>query len=177
MNVQTPLRFPSTLRRRGSRRHRVPGLAASREAFTLVELVIVVLIVGILAAAAGPRFANSLMYYRAEAAAQRIRADLELARKHAMTSSTSQQVVFSTVSNGYTLSDMTHLDHPSLQYEVKLSEAPYFASLSSVNFGVEGKVTFDGYGVPDLGGSVVVQAGAYQKTITLDPDSGRATVE
>jgi prepilin-type N-terminal cleavage/methylation domain-containing protein len=145
--------------------------------FTMVEVVIVVLIVSILVAAAAPRLADSLYYYRAEAAAERIRADLELARKHAVTSSANQQVAFSTAADHYTLVNVPDPDHASLQYEVRLSHAPYRASLSSVDFGGDEMVQFDGYGVPDSGGTVVIQAGAYQKTVTLDPDSGRATLQ
>lgn len=148
-----------------------------RRGFTLVELAIVVLIVGIMVAAAAPRFADSLVYYRAEAAAKRIEADLKLARKQAITSSSAQAVDFVTGSNKYILTGMEHPDHPSLEYEVKLSEAPYLVLLGSADFGGDETVQFDGYGVPDSGGTVVVQSGQYQKTITLDPDSGRASVQ
>lgn len=145
--------------------------------FTLVELTIVVLIIGIMAAAAAPRFVDSLMYYRAEAAAKRIEADLKLAREAAIASSAKQQVTFSPSSNGYMLGGLPDLDHPSLEYEVKLSDAPYFASLESTDFGGDNKVEFDGYGVPDSGGTVIVRSGQYQKTITLNADTGKPTVE
>jgi hypothetical protein len=39
------------------------------------------------------------------------------------------------------------------------------------------QVTFDIYGKPDNGGSVVLQVGSWTKTIALDPDSGKATVQ
>ena len=50
-------------------------------AFTLVELVIMVLLLGIVAGTAGPKYVESLAYYRVQAAAQRVAADLRLARE------------------------------------------------------------------------------------------------
>ena len=51
-----------------------------------------------------------------------------------------------------------------------MSDEPYLATLVSANFGGNNYVTFDGYGVPEFGGSVTVGVGAYRKTITVDPD-------
>ena len=141
----------------------------------MVELTIVVLIIGIMTAAALPRFADTLSFHRAEAAANRIEADLKLARQRAITSSSSQVVVFTTGDHKYTLSGVQDPNHPSLEYEVVLSEAPYHASLGSADFGGAGQVSFDGYGVPNSGGTITVQSGQYVKTITVDPSSGKPT--
>ena len=176
MAVAIPVRFSGRLLSRGGHRRRVLHPATSRRAFTMVELVIVVLIVGILAAVAVPRFADSLIYYRAEAAAQRIKADLKLARQHAITSSSTQPVVFSTASSAYTLSGVPHLDHPSMDYEVRLSEPPYHASLVTVDFGGDALVEFDHFGTADTDGQVLVAAGAYQRVITLTAATGEIAV-
>jgi len=142
----------------------------------LVELTIVVLIIGIMVTVAVPRFADTLSYHRAEAAANRIEADLKLARQRAIASSSSQVIVFTNGGDKYTLSGVEDLDHPSLQYEVVLSEAPYHASLNSVSFGAASQITFNGFGVPNSGGTVVIQSGQYVKTITVDPNTGKPTV-
>jgi PAS domain S-box-containing protein/prepilin-type N-terminal cleavage/methylation domain-containing protein len=49
----------------------------SRNGFSLIELVIVTMIIGILGAVAAPRFADALSAYRVETAARQLRADLE----------------------------------------------------------------------------------------------------
>jgi type II secretion system protein H len=147
--------------------------------FSLVELVMVVVIIAILAAMAVPRFGNSLARRRVEAAARRIAADLALAQQWAKATSASQMVVFNFGEHTYVIEGAQGLDHPGDAYEVSLAEEPYRAAIVAINLGAETpkKVVFDGYGVPDHGGTIVVAAGGYQKTVTIDPDTGQATVQ
>ncbi len=150
-----------------------------RAALTVVELVIVVLIIGILAAAAVPSFQRSLSYHRAEAAAQRIQADLMLARKLAMTSGSKQTVSFAVSSDRYALPGLADVDHPSRPYEVRLADSPYTVLLVSAQFGEanDADVEFNGFGVPDSGGKIAIQAGDQQRTIVLDGETGKASVQ
>ena len=60
-----------------------------RCAFTFIELVIVLLVMGILTAVAAPKFFDSLLFHRVESAARRVKADLELARTQARLTSAS----------------------------------------------------------------------------------------
>lgn len=145
--------------------------------FTLLELVIVVMILGIMAAVAVPRYAESLSQHRVGAAARRIEADLELARRRARISSTGQSVQFDTGSHSYVLPGVPHLDHPGQDYAVELGRPPYTASILSADFGGDTELLFNGYGFPDSAGTIVVQSGKYQKTITVDPDTGGASVQ
>ena len=66
-----------------------------RRGFTLLELVLVVAILGVVAAIAAPRYGNAIQNYRANAAAQRLRADLEYARARAKSTSSSRTVTVS----------------------------------------------------------------------------------
>src|SRR5262245_46367557 len=54
-----------------------PGVRRCRAAFTIVELIVVLLITSILAAVAAPVFHKSLLYHRIESAARRLKQDLE----------------------------------------------------------------------------------------------------
>lgn len=144
-------------------------------AFTLVELVIVVLVIGVLAAAATPAFLDSLMFHRVESAARRLKADLEQAQQMARLTSTGQSVTFTT--SGYTLSNLIKsLDDPAAQYSVNLQEPPYELSSVTANFGGAQLITFDGYGKPSSGGSVVLTTKNHQCTVTLDATSGKAAI-
>lgn len=164
--------------RRGTTARRGRGGGGGRGAFTLVELVLVIAAVAILSAIAVPRYASALARYRVDLAAKRVVGDLALARSHARTNSTRQLIDFSTPANGYTLSGVPSPDGGAGGYVVRLGDEPYKASLGEVAFGgpVATSVRFDRFGTPDGGGTVVVSAGGYQKTVALDAVTGKAVV-
>ena len=155
------------------------SLLLRRKAFTLVELVIVLLIIGIIAAAVAPRFAASLCYHRAESAAKRIKADLALARKYARSTSTNQTVSFVVASDRYSLAGVPDLNHGSQIYEVDLSDALCNVSIVSAAFdaAADSDVEFNGYGVPDNGGTIVIESGNCQRTIVVDSETGNASIQ
>jgi len=72
---------------------------------------------------------------------------------------------------------VANLDDSSITYVTKLTDEPYRAELISANLGGDAQVTFDGYGVPDSGGTIVVRHSGVQKTIVLNEYSGRAEVQ
>ncbi len=145
-----------------------------RRAFSLLELVLILAIVAVVAAIAAPRYASSLANYRVEAAAQRIIRDLGVARAEARSGSTNITVTFDVANNNYGIAGVTSLESTSASANLTLSDAPYYAQLLSAAFGGDEVVTFDGYGLPDSGGTVVVGVGGVTRTIGLDNQTGLA---
>ncbi len=151
--------------------------ANKRRAFSLLELVLVSVIVATCTAVAVPRYANSLNRYHAERAAQRVVADLALARDKARVAGANRTVTFDVASEQYQLGGISDLNNRPGGYSVDLTVEPYHAELLSADFGGNATVVFDGYGVPDSAGQVVIKSGSYQKTVALDADSGKASVQ
>jgi type II secretion system protein H len=144
-------------------------------AFTLVEMVIVVLLIGILTASAAPRMAGAIRTSRLEAACRRIKADLAWARQSAINKSTAQSVTFTPASGTYAIATAADLDRPAAAYSVRLSSSPYSCTIVSATLGADSNVIFDRFGTPDSGGAIVVGAGSSTKTVTLDANTGLAS--
>jgi len=156
---------------------RKPPCAKGNSAFTLAEAVIVMAILAVVALLAIPRYASAANRHRASAAAHRIVADLAAAQARARTQSASQAVSFSLAAGQYQITGMSDPDHPTQPYVVRLADGPCAASLVSADFGGDATIVFDGYGVPDSGGTIVVRAGDSIRTITVDPNTGAATIQ
>lgn len=145
--------------------------------FSIIEIVIVLTIVGLLAAVAIPRYANSVTRYRADAAARRIVADLELARSAASQASASRQVAFNSGNHTYQLQNVKNLNDNAANYDVDLTDPPYDAQIDAVDFGGDAVLVFDGYGTPDSGGFVQIEVGTEVRRVDVDATSGRATIQ
>jgi prepilin-type N-terminal cleavage/methylation domain-containing protein len=146
-----------------------------RGAFSLAELVLVMAVVAIIAAIAQPRFANATGRYRLSAAAQRVGADLQLARSQARITSKTQTVTFDSTAGAYQMTGVNTLDNRSTNYSVTLSTDPYYATLGSITF-PSNAVTFDIFGGASASGSVTVTVNGQSKTISVDAGSGKVTV-
>lgn len=133
------------------------------------------MVLAILAAFAvisAPRFADAMANYRVQAAARRIAADIRSARMRAETENTTQEIVFNIATDSYELPRMADLDHSLDTYQVNLANKPYEAVLVIANFGGDQTVKFNGFGVPDSGGTIEVSIGSVQKTLLLNPTTG-----
>lgn len=147
---------------------------ANLSGFSLIELVMVLMIVGILAAIAVPRYAAALGRYRAASAAQRVVAELALARSNARQASVACTVAFTPAQARLVITWQPPDAAVPLTRTTNLAASPYEVQMTSASFGGDASVTFDGYGVPDSGGTVVLTSGGVSRTIELNAHSGKA---
>ena len=156
-------------------------LARNRSsAFTLTELIVVMLLLGIVATIAAPRFTESVHRFRAESSAKRIMMDLNMARRRAMIMGKAVEVTFSPSTHSYSIPQVSSLNSITQTFQVSLSVSPYQSTLNSVSFpggtGGDLQVIFNHYGSPDSGGSVIVHCGTINKTVQLNANTGEATI-
>lgn len=153
-----------------------PRITIANSGFSLLEVVLVAAIVAIFAAIAVPRYGSASARRRADLTAGRVAADLRLAQAHARVASSASTVCFYPVTEEYLLTDIPAPDGASGSYRVVLSSEPYRTDLVSADFTGAAQVTFDGWGLPNSGGTVVVAAGSQQRTITIDGPTGVVSV-
>lgn len=150
---------------------------SSCHGFSLLELVLVLAIIATMAAIAAPRYAASAVRYRADLAARRIVHDLALAQATAKAKGASQTVVINQGTDTVVLSGLAGLDPQVSEYCTKLSESPYQANITGSHFPANNDIVFDGWGIPDSGGTVVLTVGSETRTITVDAETGKATIQ
>ena len=148
-----------------------------RSGYSLLELVITILVLGIIASVATPRLVDSLAGYRADSAAARIVADLALAQKHARTTGTSETVTFDRARNRYSFSSITDSDRGGIVYEVDLTNYPYDAQLTRLKLTSGESITFDGFGFVNGGGKLKITTDGVSRIIVIDAATGSAQVE
>lgn len=160
------------------------GSHRDRRGLTLVEVTVTMLILGILAAVASPAFAAALNHYRVEAAAARLAADLNYARRTAINTSTSYELQVTLSPPAYQFAGLPDPAHPHQNYAVNLSAVASGVRIVSCSFDGETGFTFNLYGLPLVGqsllpltsGVIVIGSGAEQRTIQIDSRTGKAEV-
>ena len=142
---------------------------STRAGFTLVELVLVLIIVGIVAAIAMPRYAQATARQQLDAAADRLVRDFEKAQHDARATINQVAMTFDTADNSYTV---TQANGDAVV--VQLDESPYQVSVAKASFDNATTMWFNGYGVPSTAGAVVLESSTGSVVVNL-ASNGRAT--
>lgn len=152
-------------------RRSTPGHPAPRRAavgFSLIELVLVVTIVGVLAAIAMPRYARAAAGYRAEAAARAVAEQLKLIRARAMAGSRAWTITIRTNAAAISATPTATSADTSDDLDLVLSTEPWRASIDSADFLGDARFSFDGFGTPSLPGTITVVSDRIRSTVTVD---------
>lgn len=148
----------------------------ARAGLSLVELIVVMLILSILAAAGSSRYADALARHRVQRSAERIAADIETARHVSRSRSQAVRLTFDTLNHRYTLTGIESPDHPRGTFTVSLLDTALSSRLSAASFGGDGVLEFNESGMPDSGGSLTLISGDRSQTVTVVADTGAVTV-
>lgn len=136
----------------------------------------VVAIISVVAAMAAPRFSSAERRHRADAAAQRVVVDLDYLSRMARAQAASYAVSFSVTSDSYASSARSLDAGPDEPYVVQLDRPPYRARLIRVEL-ADDNLVFDGYGMPQGDGQIVVGVGDLRRTVRIHADTGKVTIE
>lgn len=145
----------------------------THRAFTLMELVVVIVIIAIVSTMAVPRYAEAIVRHRADAAARRLAADLNLARRQARVAGAQRAVTFDLATDQYKIVGMSHPDRPSAAFVVDLAD-DYGADLISTTFLPDDALIYDSYGMPDRWGSIILRVGDEYASVVVNATSGEA---
>jgi type IV fimbrial biogenesis protein FimU len=143
--------------------------------FTIMELAVVMLVMGIFAAVAVPSFYSSLQYHELETAARRLVFDLEQARHVARVRSTTETLTFETSTRYALSSGIQSLKSTGEVYRVDLGATPYELDGVTLNLGGATAISFDGYGNTATSGTITLTRGDETRTITLNGAAGTIT--
>ncbi len=145
-------------------------------AFTLIELVVVIVIMAIMASVAIPRFASAASRYRVDAAVQQIIADVNTTSAVANLASETRLIQFDADAESYTLVAQPSLSDPATDQVIDLSIEPFRVNLLQISFGGDSELQISGFGLLLESGQLTVAAGRNARRITFTQGSTAATV-
>jgi len=155
-------------------RIRHSSIGVGRGAFTLIELVVVMAIVGLLTAVAVPVLGGSQSAHRADAAARRLASDLALAQSLAHAASAPRGVRIDPATESYETIEPGD-PAPVATGRVDLNAPPIHALIGSARLPADRTIWFDGHAMPGSGAEVRVGVGETWWAVVVDPGAGFVT--
>lgn len=146
--------------------------ATHARGFTYIEMVIVVMLLGVLAGVAAPRYQSAVAHAELRRAAYTLAADLRRVRDTALQTSAQKSLVFDITANAYWSHDVDDPDHPGSELFVDFGDARQGVSLSAPTFASDAldgdaAVSFNWNGDPVSGGEITVAVGGASTTVTV----------
>lgn len=155
-----------------------------RQAYTLIEVLVTVSIMGVAAAVVVPAMLQPGSM-NIQSAARMVIADIVFAQNEAIAQQATRRVAFDPTLNRYSITDGSGntITEPWISgtggnYVVDFSGDSRFqgVTLSAAAFGPGSTVEFDALGSPTYGGTVDLQAGNLKYRVTVSALTGRVTI-
>ncbi len=153
--------------------------------FTFIEIVIVILLIGILIAAVGPRILHLQDSFKVEAAAEQIANHIRLAQSLAIARHQTHGIGFDTTNNLYSVYDQNGdaVTDPLKRGSYSLwgidfdtDEQLKGVDILTASFGGNPYVTFDALGKPSNGGSAVITKSSSTLNIGVTAETGAVSI-
>ena len=175
----------------------------SHGGFTLVEVLIVVLLLGLLAMMGTPTLISGMDRYRLSSTATEIITTIEFAQMTAMTAGGKTRITINDVNDtiliekftpdvdllgveaeldeadveGGSYKTMGHPTNKGVDYQIEVGSEDRFhgVDILTSTFGAGNFIIFDALGAPSDGGTVTLSLGGSQATLTVDALTGKVT--
>ncbi len=157
-------------------------MKSRRCAMSLIEVTLVVLVMGVLAAVAAPRFANSLRAMKLQAAAKQLAAHIDWIRAAAVNEGRTTTLACDNLGHSYASPNVDFSDRVGELLQVSLAHDFDAAFTLLADFDSHATLSFDFEGVPHANGlpleqgRITLSSGSEQYTVIVSAGSGATEV-
>lgn len=147
-----------------------------RNAFSLLELTITVLVIGVLASAAAPSYISAIRSHRLDLATRRIAADIQFAEAEAIRTNSDVRVRYEPAQERYAVYTVDTVGVETKFLSVELSQAYPGVTLQTVDAGGDEVLDIDIYGHPDSDIQVVLAVASEIRTLEVASNGAAQTL-